>query len=428
MISKGYDADTGQFSTQLRLDKVQKDDYGFYECLTESKSLLKSFQLYINGSKLLLPIAQFEDTFISVFDGQSVNIPCRLLNPTLDHITLNLINPSTGQEFPNVIRNPDNNGFRILEARLIQHSGGIECRAKSTIDGTEDSIIFTLSFKAGGNPDINPPDNSDQYFGKPVIEINHGYDYDENHKDDIHEGDDIALKCSLIIPKSYGQSVDLNWHSVIAGSERANLTINDSDSPGFIELVKIYKIPNIQTGGPFRCTATRNDDLGVVEAKSEEKNFNLVKFGWEGSAIEWHKDSFNDEIIVNEGESVKWVIGFTIHRKDHGKVYSPNYKFEKESGIQSRFINIIRNDDYGVNRFNLEMTLDEVDVMDMGPYKLEIENENGGYFSSIVSMILYVKSEPRVNFDNQSEDVFYTEGQDIEISCHILSYPIQDTR
>ena len=47
--------------------------------------------------------------------------------------------------------------------------------------------------------------------------------------------------------------------------------------------------------------------------------------------IEWHNDTFNEVILVDEREPVKWVIGFTIHR------YS---NLEYELKIMSTFIHV----------------------------------------------------------------------------------------
>ena len=76
------------------------------------------------------------------------------------------------------------------------------------------------------------------------------------------------------------------------------------------------EIPNIQKNGPFRCTATLVDGYNLtVTARSKEIRFNLVRFDSDDhSIIEWHKDTFNEVILVDERQPVKWVIGFTIHR------------------------------------------------------------------------------------------------------------------
>ena len=94
-----------------------------------------------------------------------------------------------------------------------------------------------------------------------------------------------------------------------------NLTKTPS-IPGYTELQLINEVPDIQINGPFRCTAIQKDDYGMMfEARSANISFNLVRFENDDHSIEWHNDTFNEVILVDERQPVKWVIGFTIHRQ-----------------------------------------------------------------------------------------------------------------
>ena len=96
---------------------------------------------------------------------------------------------------------------------------------------------------------------------------------------------------------------------------------------GYTKLVAINTLPKIISNGPFRCTATlldENDD--PIEMRSQEITFNLIKFQEnQNQFIEWHKDTFKESITVDEYQAVKWVIRFTIHKKDRQILQGDNF-------------------------------------------------------------------------------------------------------
>lgn len=393
-----------------------------------NQSVLKSFQLFINSSKLLLPTQKYEP--INAVAGASVQIPCVLLNPTEDSIDLKLVSLSTGQELPNVIRKEGNKGFEILSARLPEHNGEVECQAK-TLDGRSDSVRVNLVFNpfGGGGDIIVPPDDCVQCYElqKPHINLENGHD--------IHFEDSVNLQCSLVVPKGYESRVQLEWLVLSLGgkgSENFNVTKTTlPQSPGYVELNLINHINKVKSGGPFRCTATLLDENGrVFEARSEEIYFNLVQFDNDEHAIEWHKDAFNEIILVEEGQPVKWVIGFTIHRKDRQKVQqTPMLDFIRVDYQKSLFKGQTKRDERALNRFVLTLELDHVEVSDMGQYELRVhDDELGSVFEPSLPMFLYVKGKPRVTFEGQNPQGFYQPGEEINFNCSVLSYPINETR
>ena len=81
--------------------------------------------------------------------------------------------------------------------RLPEHDGQIECVAQSK-DGRNDSVKFYLKFHNGnGGGFIIPPISCTECneLKEPNIHVENGYD--------IHQGENVILKCSLFIPKAH---------------------------------------------------------------------------------------------------------------------------------------------------------------------------------------------------------------------------------
>ena len=230
-VQNGYDNITGLLTSKLRFDNVQIDDFGYYECLSDGTGdTLQSFQLFINSStKLLFPVSQ-QKTFLTVNAGQSVEIPCRALNPTNPDLEIQLISLESGLELPNVspVTGPST-GFEIYRAKLPEHSGLVECIAKTGY--ITDTVNFTLNFNFPDfqNPDnvIEPPSDCKKCYElkKPFIQtLNQA----------VHEGDTVELKCTLIVPKAIEDQVDLRWVKVALGSQGNQEILKNTleDSPG----------------------------------------------------------------------------------------------------------------------------------------------------------------------------------------------------
>ena len=244
-MQTGYDNITGLLTSKLRFDQVQIDDFGYYECLSDaSGDILQSFQLFINSSsKLLFPIPQHK-TILTVNAGQSVQIPCRALNPTNPDLDIKLLSLESGLELPNV--SPEtgpSTGFKIYRAKLPEHSGLVECIAKTEF--ITDTVNFTLNFNFPDfDPDnvIEPPSDCKKCYelSKPYI---------QNLNTDVHEGDTVALKCILIVPKAIEDQVDLEWVKVPLGSQGGQEILKNTleDSPGKVFTVLVLTVKNVNT-------------------------------------------------------------------------------------------------------------------------------------------------------------------------------------
>ena len=88
---------------------------------------------------------------------------------------------------------------------------------------------------------------------KPNIHVENGLD--------IHQGDNVLLKCTLVVPKNLEDNVQLQWlkFSLDVHQEPQNLTKKPSNSPGYTELELVNRIPNIENDGPFRLGSSIND-------------------------------------------------------------------------------------------------------------------------------------------------------------------------
>ena len=144
-VDKSYDNITGLLTSTLKFENVQIDDFGFYECLSDqSNDVIESFQLFINSSRsLLLPI-KHQSSILTVNAGQSVEIPCRALNPTDPNLNVRLISLESGSDLPNVNSLATSTGFEIYQAKLPFHSGLVECIATNGF--ITDTVNFTLNF------------------------------------------------------------------------------------------------------------------------------------------------------------------------------------------------------------------------------------------------------------------------------------------
>ena len=210
---------------------MQIDDFGYYECLSDGTGdILQSFQLYINSStKLLFPVPQ-QRTILTVNAGQSVEIPCRALNPINPDLEIQLISLESGLELPNVspVTGPST-GFEIYQAKLPEHSGLVECIAKT--EYITDTVNFTLNFNF---PDFQNPDN----VIEPPSDCKKCYElskpYIQTLNQDVHEGDTVELKCILVVPKAIEDRVDLKWVKVALGSQGNQEILKNTleDSPG----------------------------------------------------------------------------------------------------------------------------------------------------------------------------------------------------
>ena len=230
-VQNGYDNITGLLTSKLRFENVQIDDFGYYECLSDGTGdILQSFQLYINSStKLLFPVPQ-QRTILTVNAGQSVEIPCRALNPINPDLEIQLISLESGLELPNVspVTGPST-GFEIYQAKLPEHSGLVECIAKT--EYITDTVNFTLNFNF---PDFQNPDN----VIEPPSDCKKCYElskpYIQTLNQDVHEGDTVELKCILVVPKAIEDRVDLKWVKVALGSQGNQEILKNTleDSPG----------------------------------------------------------------------------------------------------------------------------------------------------------------------------------------------------
>jgi hypothetical protein len=436
VIFEGYNQENGAFMSKLIISEVYLEDFGRYECLSlESKQVIKSFQLYVKSNASLLYPIDVIDRYINVNSGGSVTIPCRLTDPTDPEAEISLINQNTNNEVANVVHiNPDA-GFLIQNLRLPDHDGTFICKAKSG-NNREDSIHFRLILALNPNSGIgtNTPLITDANdISKPYITTING--------SDVHAGDNIALKCMLLVRNGIANRVELQWLVLAINNpllpDQLVMEEQDELNPGYTKFIATNAIPNIQTPGPFRCTAKFKDEIGnTVEARSEQIKLNIIHFKDDfmtSKTIEWHRDAFNPEIHVKDG-NVKWIIGFTLHRKDRGPIMNnPIYDFIKVDKVKtmitgSKFDTHIDPEmDYN-NRFTVTLNLYNVDPSDMGEYQLRVYDDDDGSSFEPISMFLYVMTKPKVSFQVENPIGFYREGQWHRALCNILSYPMNETR
>lgn len=435
VIQKGYDTESqGYFFTNLTIDDVRLDDYGFYECISDGGQgrVLKSFYLYINSDvKLLLPLDKSQ-TIISAIAGKSVQIPCHLLNPSDQGSSIKLVSLSNGRELPNVVQRSPESGFEIFNARLPEHNGEIQCQASNVEKGLIDSLDFTLRLIPATNGNGNPDDNN---IVSPPTDCKRCYKVQQptiivDNKHDIHAGDSVTIKCRLVIPKAIEDQVTLKWLETTLDPSTDDLNQVELTN-GYVEMTLVKHISSIQIGGPFLCQAAQNENGKTTEMRSSDiATFNLVQFANDDHAIEWHKDTFNEDIYVEEGQPAKWVIGFTIHRKDRQIMTNiTTFDFTRIGGGVSLFQKEMKKVDHGQNRFILTLSLEHVDITDMGQYQLRIyDDEDGTVFEPTLAMLLHVTGKPRVSFQGQHPQGYYHPGEKVDVACHVLSYPMNETR
>ncbi len=190
----------------------------------------------------------------------------------------------------------------------------------------------------------------------------------------------------------------------------------------------LNSITNIQHGGPYRCLAERNDNFGPIESESKEISINLIHFGEFNPSIEWHTESFNDMILVDEGQPIKVVIGFTIHRENRfeERQSSPLLEFVPLNNASNAFEVDVKKDPTEPNRFTGSYHIQQADPSQMGDYEIRIR-ENGFVFEQVEHLAIYVRSLPQLSFLRQNPSEFYHLGDEIDIGCHVRSYPINQT-
>ena len=82
------------------------------------------------------------------------------------------------------------------------------------------NLIFSF-----GDDVISPPSDCKKCYelGKPYI---------ENQSNDVHEGDEVELKCILVVPSAIANQVELTWKKVSLNSEGQETLKKESESPG----------------------------------------------------------------------------------------------------------------------------------------------------------------------------------------------------
>ncbi len=425
------DEETGEFKTTLHFDEVFLDDFGLYQCLRDDGAILKAFKLYINGnSSLLLPVS-IEERFIHVKSGGPAVIPCRLMNPEDPGSKIGLVNYETNHwldlDATGISHESPDLGFLIKSGRLPEHNGIIWCNASNPERGITDLLEFRLLFEPGGtgNDGPSPGPETGEDITKPVIELINGTD--------VHEGDYVILKCTLWIKSHIRDQVKLEWKR---GPEvlQQNAESPIEDSNGFTRLPVTLILNSVKERGPYRCTASYSDAYGnILEARSAEVELNVISFdtGYTNH-IEWIDDAFNNEIMVPEGTDVKWVIGFTIHRKDYtGYITDPGFEFTKDGATllpsEKFFPDLRRSSETNLNRFSLTLELFDVNPLDMGKYRLVIFDQGRPFQPK--DMNLYIRTTPLVTIRGENNDFgFYSEESLHNFGCDVLSYPINLTR
>lgn len=335
----------------------------------------------------------------------------------------------TGLELANTIYLGPSKGFEIQNAQLPDHDGEVECRAES--GEIIDRIHFTLSLNlVPDGPIISPPEDCKQCFQltKPFIQL------DDGNGDDIHEGDTVVLKCLLTIPSSMKEQVELDWLTFKLSQTGSFNTTKTSkvESNGYVQLIAINTISNVTTRGPYKCASKLKDEYGTtLEQLYTSIDFKLIQFK-EGvnKTIEWHKDTFNEVIYVDEKEAVKWVIGFTIHGRGRTIIdLPPDFQLSRKDGDPSRLLNETKKDPYLPNKFILTLYLDKATIADMGNYELKIfDRDDGSVFEPTLPMLLYINGKPKIAFEGANPDGFYHSGEDYNITAKIWSYPMNQTR
>ena len=341
-----------------------------------------------------------------------------------------------------VVKLDQNKGFRIPNTKL-QYAGEIECIASNS-NGTLDKVPFYLHFTAV-NDHLDCNEAQTPIIDGGPFELEKPYIKNEGGSDDVHAGDTVILKCHLVVPETVVQQVDLDWLPLSRNNMAEYSKIDTQSipqSPGYVELIATNELTNIRTEGPFRCIAKLRDENNyTIEAKNTKYTFNLIEFPLdEEHAIEWHMERFNEVIELNEGEPLKWIIDFTIHNK--GRIIlktQPLFNFTRKSTSSSN--NVVPSFDYNLtsdmyrdNRFTLELKLKRVQTKDMGHYKLQIyDGDHGSFLAPSLNMTLYVKTKPKVTLQvdgaGAEPKLYYIlEGEDIDMTCHVLSYPIEETR
>jgi FMS-like tyrosine kinase 1 len=398
--------DEYELTSTLELSNLRSEDVGLYQCQLPVTEGLQVYLYVRNTRDLIVPLSEAEKV-VNVYPRKQSIIPCRPTEPNVQMLLINQITQSPIDLASASIYYDPQTGFVITEGKLTQHNGFMKCYASR--GPRSDQEFIHVVFNLNGNNELLPTPN-----------------IQDDQDTDWIVGQERSLTCSVTLSSTYLGLVSLSWrnpalmnsqhleqeYSLEGGRVSVIKRVEESpDRLGYYVVTSEIKINPVSFGdqGDYSCELAKFGD-----ENSKKSSVQVVRVYDNSSSIQLDLSAFNPNVTVIPGKSVKWVVGiYSTFRPSINWIGPDLDEIEMDEKYMLMF------DDENINLF---VYIYDIQASDMGKYVLQIFDPEDPEVFQELSMHLYVKAAPAVDFESDIP-LLMPIGEKHTILCHARGFP-----